>query len=135
MSYDFVSLVLQAARGAITATAPTGDKATTDMGVNVMIASFGMQVASLTVFMALCADFWNRVRKSPERVECGDREPVALKRGAKWKAFLVGKTKSLFSFSPQSPHLLFYEDDAMLIRYSYCHHYYCHFYPLHFPCC
>lgn len=60
---------MQAAGGAITATAP---KATTDMGVNIMIAGLGMQIASLAVFMVLCADFLNRVRKPPERVECGD---------------------------------------------------------------
>jgi hypothetical protein len=64
-----VSLVLQAAGGTITATAP---KTTTDIGVNIMIAVLGMQIASLAVFMALCADFLNRVRKPPERVECGD---------------------------------------------------------------
>ena len=64
-----MSLVLQAAGGAVTATAP---KVTTDMGVDIMIAVLGMQIASLAVFMALCADFLNRVRKPLERAECGD---------------------------------------------------------------
>ena len=64
-----MSLVLQAAGGAVTATAP---KVTTDTGVNIMIAVLGMQIASLAVFMALCADFLNRVRKPPKRVEYGD---------------------------------------------------------------
>ena len=64
-----MSLVLQAAGGTVTATAP---KATTDMGVNIMIAGLGMQIASLAVFMALCANFLNRMRKPPEKVECED---------------------------------------------------------------
>lgn len=88
MSCDFVSLVLQAAGGAITATAPTGDKATMDTGINIMIAGLSMQVASLAVFIALCTDFWNRVRTSPVRVESGDKELVALRAGMRWRAFL-----------------------------------------------
>jgi hypothetical protein len=52
---DFFSLVLQGAGGGIADTA--NDQATTQIGINIMIAGLAFQVASLTLFAALCADF------------------------------------------------------------------------------
>ncbi|KAI4273267.1 MAG: hypothetical protein L6R38_006376 [Xanthoria sp. 2 TBL-2021] len=58
---DVFSLVLQAVGGAIADTADT--KSLEDVGINIMIAGLVFQVVSLTVFAALCADFFWSVRK------------------------------------------------------------------------
>ena len=62
VSFDLLSLILQAAGGAIASISNT--KSTTDLGVNVLIAGLAFQVFSLVVFMALCTDFAVRVRKA-----------------------------------------------------------------------
>lgn len=55
ISCDFISLVLQAAGGAIAsgANAPSQDQ----MGINIMIAGLSFQVFSLALFVALSAEF------------------------------------------------------------------------------
>ena len=62
ITLDFISLLLQAAGGAIASIA--NDKKTSDLGVNVMIAGLAFQVFSIIVFSALCADFGFRVWKA-----------------------------------------------------------------------
>ncbi|KAL8790068.1 MAG: hypothetical protein Q9213_000770 [Squamulea squamosa] len=59
---DVFSLVLQAIGGALADTASTHSLEQT--GINIMIAGLVFQVVSLTVFAALCADFFWSVRKS-----------------------------------------------------------------------
>ncbi|KAK3321808.1 RTA1 like protein-domain-containing protein [Apodospora peruviana] len=59
---DFISLVLQAAGGAIVST--TDDRATSDIGLHIMQSGLIFQVVSLVVFMVLCAVFFVRVRQS-----------------------------------------------------------------------
>ncbi|KAI4242601.1 MAG: hypothetical protein L6R40_003982 [Gallowayella cf. fulva] len=58
---DVFSLVLQAIGGALADTADDHD--TEQTGINIMIAGLVFQVVSLTVFAALCADFFWSVRK------------------------------------------------------------------------
>ncbi|KAI5776573.1 RTA1 like protein-domain-containing protein, partial [Geopyxis carbonaria] len=59
---DFVSLVLQSAGGGIAASADTA--AASAMGNNIMLAGLAFQVATLALFMALCAEYAWRVRTS-----------------------------------------------------------------------
>ena len=60
--FDLISLILQAAGGALAATAATVSETST--GVNVMLAGLAFQVFSLVVFMAICTDFAWRVAKT-----------------------------------------------------------------------
>lgn len=67
VTFDFISLVLQAAGGGITATAD--NKSTSDMGINIMIAGLAFQVVSIVIFITLCADFaWRCKRSLPGRL-------------------------------------------------------------------
>ena len=59
MGCDFISLLLQAAGGAIASTANT--PSSNQMGINIMIAGLSFQVFSLCVFFALTAEFAWRV--------------------------------------------------------------------------
>lgn len=61
---DVISLVLQAAGGAIAATQDDTDPSET--GVNIMIAGLAFQVVSLTLFIGLALDFVVKARKARE---------------------------------------------------------------------
>lgn len=80
---DIISLVLQAAGGAVTSIADTGS-ALQDQGVDVMITGLAFQVASLFLFILLCLDFAWSVYRSTER-----REPAfdVLRSSLKFKLF------------------------------------------------
>lgn len=71
---DVVALVLQAVGGAVASTAPQGDKATLDAGIDTMVAGVSWQVFSLALFAALSVEFWVRVR----RVSSGGRNTTAV---------------------------------------------------------
>ncbi|KAF4230990.1 hypothetical protein CNMCM6805_000513 [Aspergillus fumigatiaffinis] len=86
---DFLSLVLQAAGGAITSTADHDQEDLRQTGINIMIAGLASQVASLGVFLCLCADFAWRVYKNPEKI---NESMYHLRQTLKWKAFLIGLT-------------------------------------------
>ncbi|KAE9965822.1 hypothetical protein EG328_009378 [Venturia inaequalis] len=85
MSCDFVSLLLQAAGGAIAASSDTVKS--TDLGVNIMIAGLSFQVVSLVLFIGLCCDFAWSVRKAPKRSL--NQSSGALRESKKFKAFLI----------------------------------------------
>lgn len=85
VSCDLVSLILQAAGGAIASIAD--DKKTSDLGVHIMVAGLAFQVFSLALFMVICADFALRVRRS------GGEKDVSfsqLRNSFKFKAFQFG---------------------------------------------
>ncbi|GFF26073.1 sphingoid long-chain base transporter RSB1 [Aspergillus lentulus] len=86
---DFLSLVLQAAGGAITSTADHDQQDLRQTGINIMIAGLASQVASLGVFLCLCADFAWRVYKNPDKLE---ESMYHVRKTLKWKAFLIGLT-------------------------------------------
>ncbi|KAL4977172.1 RTA1 like protein-domain-containing protein [Aspergillus desertorum] len=65
ITFDIIALLLQAAGGAIASTADDGDKAMTDLGINIMIAGLAWQVASLLIFTGMSTYFFLRVRKAP----------------------------------------------------------------------
>lgn len=66
--FDFIALLLQAAGGAIASIADSGSSMQ-DAGIDLMIAGVSWQVASLAGFIAMCLDFFLRVRKAtPEQL-------------------------------------------------------------------
>jgi hypothetical protein len=86
ISCDFISLLLQAAGGAIAsgANTPSQDK----MGVNIMIAGLSFQVFSLTMFITLCAEFGLRVMRDPSKM---DPRFTKLRKMTLFRAFLCGE--------------------------------------------
>ncbi|KAJ5247785.1 RTA1 domain protein [Penicillium chermesinum] len=87
ISCDLLSLILQAAGGAITSTADT--QSLTNTGINIMIAGLAFQVFSLALFICLSAEFLMRVRRHPK-----EKNPTtgALRESMKWKWFLFALT-------------------------------------------
>ena len=67
MTSDFLSLLLQAIGGAIADTAD--DHATSQTGINIMIAGLVLQAVSLSVFLIFCADFAWRTRRGVLNME------------------------------------------------------------------
>jgi hypothetical protein len=84
ITFDFIALLLQAVGGGIAsgATTASSDK----MGINIMVAGVGWQVASLGIFAILCAEFGWRVYRSSE----SQRNPnfALLRNTFRFKAFL-----------------------------------------------
>lgn len=85
ISCDFVSLVLQAAGGAIASTASTIE--TRDMGVNIMIAGLSSQVAATTAFTLICLHIMWKLRKNPHLVNPATEE---FRRGRPIHVFIWG---------------------------------------------
>lgn len=138
ISCDFLSLVLQAAGGALAATADT--KADGDVGVNIMVrifsslrggtihadildqmAGLSTQVVSLILFMILSAEFAWRVRLNPDRL---NPRFAGLRSSKMWNYFLIG------TFKPRE-----YEaSQADRVERSYCG-YGNHLHPLRLSSC
>jgi hypothetical protein len=80
---DLISLVLQAAGGAVTSIAD--EKSLRDTGINIMIAGLAVQVVSLVVFSVLAIEYGVRAVRA--------RRMHSEKRRASWKrrSFLLGK--------------------------------------------
>jgi hypothetical protein len=91
---DVISLLLQAVGGAIASGADTYEKK--QHGIHIMVAGLAFQVASLVIFMLLCADFARAVRAGPRSTE-----PMffTLRSSLRFKAFLWCKFQP---FYPQS---------------------------------
>lgn len=83
---DFISLLLQAAGGAIASSANTASS--NQLGVNIMIAGLSFQVASLLLFILLCAEFGWRVRQHPHET---DPRFASVRSTKMFKAFLISK--------------------------------------------
>jgi len=88
VTFDVISLILQGAGGGVAATAD-GNKSTSDMGVNIMIAGLASQLVSLLVFIGLCGDFAWRLYKgivsSKARATSTEYTPVpGLNRKPTW---------------------------------------------------
>lgn len=86
---DLLSLILQAAGGAITSIADADQADLAQTGINIMIAGLASQVASLTLFMGLCLDYAWRVWSTPEGVN-SSVEMEVLRRTKRWRGFLFG---------------------------------------------
>jgi hypothetical protein len=92
-----VSLVLQAAGGAITSIADSDQQDLAQAGINIMIAGLSCQVASLALFMALCLQYAWKVYKNPNALNKA-AHVYELRNSIRWKAFLVGKSIRLFFY-------------------------------------
>lgn len=89
ISFDLFSLILQAVGGAIAAS--TDDRSSQQAGINIMIAGLAFQVASLFLFMCLCADFgFSAYRKKSSL----DPAHAKVRNSTIFKAFQLG----MFSF-------------------------------------
>lgn len=86
MCCDFLALVLQGAGGGIADTA--NDANTTQLGINVMIAGLGWQVASLCLFIVACGDLAWAIRQHRPEV---DRNTSTLRSSFRFKSFLWGE--------------------------------------------
>ncbi|CZS91452.1 related to YER185w, Rta1p [Rhynchosporium graminicola] len=92
---DLVSLLLQAAGGGIASSASHQHKST-KIGDHIMVAGLAFQVATLFIFMVLCADF--AIRTSRRYKSLGeaafDQNPhfVTLRHSLKFKGFLAALT-------------------------------------------
>ncbi len=84
---DFISLLLQAAGGAMAST--SDDEAGNQAGINTMIAGLASQVISLVVFAAICIHFAIRVRKNPTKL---DTQFASLRNSRRFKGMLFGKS-------------------------------------------
>jgi hypothetical protein len=86
MCSDFIALVLQSAGGGI---ADQGNNQTTrNSGVHLMVAGLSFQVLSILTFMALCAEFFWRIKKDRKQVGSNLAPREATSRH--FKIFLYG---------------------------------------------
>ena len=87
---NLVSLILQAAGGAITSIADSDLYDLAQSGIHIMIAGLSFQVASLALFMGLCLDFAWQVSKKQHELS-PDLQMQEVRECALWKAFLGGQ--------------------------------------------
>lgn len=86
--FDITALVLQGAGGGIASLAVRGSD-TYYRGIDVMIGGLVWQVISLTIFMALCAEYvW---RKKDRHLATSNPEANGVGSSLKFKVFLCGK--------------------------------------------
>ncbi|KAF2430805.1 RTA1 like protein family [Tothia fuscella] len=91
---DFLSLVLQAMGGGMASAASHADKDPTT-GNNIMIAGLAIQVATLTIFIALSADFaYSTIKriKAMGKEQALDSEHAQLRSSFKFKGFIIALT-------------------------------------------
>ncbi|RHZ64932.1 RTA1 domain-containing protein [Aspergillus thermomutatus] len=81
---DLLCLILQAAGGAVTATAGREQDGLRHTGINIMITGLAAQVASLGAFMALAIDYLWRLRRQRQSQSCMASSGVSWK----WRGFL-----------------------------------------------
>jgi hypothetical protein len=86
---DLVSLVLQAAGGALASLANTPSQGQT--GVNIMIAGLSTQVASTFAFACICCQLAWSVRQNAFKV---NPNSLSLRQSARFRFFLYGESAS-----------------------------------------
>lgn len=80
---DVVSLLLQAAGGGLASAASHSDKSP-DVGDHIMVAGLAFQVATLFIFIILCADFALRTSKRMRQMGDAATDPAHAKLRASW---------------------------------------------------
>lgn len=85
VGFDMVSLVLQAAGGAIASMADTQDQ--NDLGVNIMIAGLATQVVGTSIFTFVCGLLAFFIMKRQQMLNA---DTYTLRRSLKFKLFLAG---------------------------------------------
>lgn len=118
---DVLSLVFQAVGGALASAA--NNQKDLQTGVDVMLAGLGLQVASLTLFIVLAAEFAWRAFQSKH-----DLNPThaALRESKLFKFFLFGKRSPTDSLTTGTM------ADIIIFR-TWCRNGH-NFHPLHLPC-
>ena len=91
---DFVSLILQAAGGALASLANTKSQGQT--GVNIMIAGLSTQVASTFAFICICCQLTWSVKRNPTNV---NSNTLLLRQSAPFRFFLAGESTSSSPFA------------------------------------
>ena len=86
ITFDFLSLLLQAIGGALASTANT--HAASDIGVNIMVAGLSTQLAATTAFAGLCLHLMFNIRRRPELLSHDDQELVRFRQSKKFRLFL-----------------------------------------------
>ncbi|KAL4899200.1 hypothetical protein BDW74DRAFT_183941 [Aspergillus multicolor] len=101
VSCDVVALMLQSIGGAMTSTADDADGRA--VGTNIMIAGLAAQVAAMTAFIALAAEFAWRLRRRSEQPAGADSEKdtyTEIREDRWWKpAGLVVATITIYTRS------------------------------------
>ena len=90
ITFDFLSLVLQAIGGAIASI--SDDQDGTDLGVNIMIAGLVFHVVAIGLFMIFWAELSFRQHRASEQQK--DPEFAELRNSRRFKAFKIGKRSS-----------------------------------------
>lgn len=85
---DLISLILQAAGGALTATANPDQRALHDAGLHTMIAGLAFQVASMLLFMVLAGEYAWRLKQN---WESRNKHLAYIYTTRQWKLFIIGK--------------------------------------------
>lgn len=93
ISCDFLSLVLQAAGGALTSLDISESMG--QAGINIMIAGLATQVASTTAFCGICLQIMFRVFERPGLV---NQNSLAMRMRLKFRFFLWGECVHRISF-------------------------------------
>ncbi|KAJ5497662.1 hypothetical protein N7453_006713 [Penicillium expansum] len=88
---DLISLILQAAGGAITSIAD--EQSLRDTGVNIMIAGLVFQVASLVVFSILAIEYGARILRARRLHSHTQERPASWMR----RSFLLGLTSAVLT--------------------------------------
>lgn len=107
---DFCSLVLQAAGGALTSLAIS--ESLVQAGINIMIAGLALQVASTTVFCAVCLQIVARVFMRPESVR-RDTAGLAVRQTGRFRYFLWGQSNH---FTMCEPYTMLTDGRAQVLR-------------------
>jgi RTA1 like protein len=94
---DIFSLALQAAGGGIASSSTTYSQ--DQLGINIMLAGLSVQVASLTLFAALCAEFAFRLYRNHT---AWSKEHAALYNSKLFKAFICGLSVSTLTIFVRS---------------------------------
>lgn len=89
VSFDFLSLVLQAGGGALTSLDIS--ESLDQTGINLMIAGLASQVASTTAFCCVCAQIIISIHRKPGLI---NRNSSYIRFSTKFKVFLSGESGS-----------------------------------------
>lgn len=85
VSCDLCSIILQAIGGGMAATAVQDNESTTS-GTHVMVAGLAVQVASMSLFIVLCVDFFWRVRQALKQADPSNPDGIFEEKYAHLRA-------------------------------------------------
>ena len=95
VGWDFLSLVLQAAGGAIASTSNSGSPGQ-QSGINIMIAGLSTQLVSTFAFICVCCQLAWSVTRNSARV---NPNSLSLRQSSRFRFFLAGESDPCLTFS------------------------------------